>query len=495
MDVEEEIVETEPLLREEDTLTQRRSLKHSLWRYGFILPALFFAVLGANLVIFVLMEWTQYKLKKDAFQNTNGTESNSDCTNQNKSDPMCIKYQEVQKDSAKWIMMYNICEMLPAIFALLVFPSCMDSYGRKFLLFLTMGGITVKGIVVTLVTYFEASFAFNFIGALLSGMTGSLFATFTAANALVADLTVPGNQRTTGLIITELMIFIATVLGSFLSGYLIGKDEVGYLYTSALGTIFCGLAVACVFFVPESLTNEKRTKRKSVLQTIKRMADFYISSEFKGKRTAYILLLLALALAMFCTVNRASIETLYFLGKPFCWNSNDIGIFTMVRSALTGIGGLGSLKLFQKCLSDPSIAIISILSNTISYFIEAFAQSTATIYLVAVSGMFSFVVAPIIASLMSSMTPADKQGSLFASTSAISAISTLISNLSQNAIYSATLSVMNGFVFFILGILTIVDVMFMVIYKCTNKEKLVLTSDQEITVEAKADKSGRTPIT
>ena len=54
---------------------------------------------------------------------------------------------------------------------------------------------------------------------------------------------------------------------------------------------------------------------------------------------------------------------------------------------------------------------------------------------------------------------------------------------------------MNGFVFFILGILTIVDVMFMVIYKCTNKEKLVLTSDQEITVEAKADNSGRTPIT
>jgi len=68
--------------------------------------------------------------------------------------------------------------------------------------------------------------------------------------------------------------------------------------------------------------------------------------------------------------------------------------------------------------------------------------------------------------ILSSMTPVDKQGAMYASITAMEIVCTMIANLSQNAVYSFTLYFMNGFVFLMLAVLSIINMLLMVAVRC-----------------------------
>ncbi|KAH3862283.1 hypothetical protein DPMN_025249 [Dreissena polymorpha] len=178
---------------------------------------------------------------------------------------------------------------------------------------------------------------------------------------------------------------------------------------------------------------------------IKRVTSFYVSKEMKGQRARYILLTLSFSFATLTSLNRSDIETLYFLGQPFCWGPSKIGLFMTACSAAQSIVGLGSLRLLQVCLSNPVIAIISTVSLTISYIIEGLAESTLVIYFVPISGIFSFLMVPMIRGMMSNITPADKQGAMFAGVAVFEVISSLVGSIAFNGVYSLTMTFMNGF--------------------------------------------------
>lgn len=471
---------------EKDKLLEGNNTKVSTNRptccHGIILPAMFCIIFGGQLCLFVQNEWTQDTNKRVYFQNT--TVNISECNDQNKSDPIYQEYEKVQQVSAKWLTFYCLAELVPTTVLQLILPSYTDSYGRKFLLILSTLGQFLKATGITLTVYFEASFLFLVASNLSNGLLGSVFATFSATFSLVADFTVSEDWRTFGIVIIEAIILFGNISASFLSGFFIETIKLGYLYTSVIGASITGLGLFLMIIIPESLPKNQRIKPKPVLGTIKRMTDFYISKEFKGQRTLYILLLLSFSFAILTAVNRNNMETLYLLGKPFCWDPSKIGIFIMVRTAAQGVIGLGSLKLLQYIMSNPVIGIMSTLSNTVSYTIEVFSRTTLMIYMVPVSAMLSFLVIPIIRSLMSSMTSPDKQGAVFAGLSLIEVLSDILATLTQNEIYSFTLSFMDGFVFLILAVLSLINMVLMIAYKCTKPAKTIC----EITVQSETNK-------
>lgn len=484
----------------EDKLPKKHSFRNNpLLKYGFLLPTLFLAIFGVQLTLFVLNEWTQSKLKEKYLNTTNFTDETNHCKSENKSDPTYKQFQKVQREASNWMTGYTMVESIPTFFALLVLPAYTDTYGRKFLFYLTLTGQCVKALVITFTVYYNAAFYYIFCGSVVSGITGGLFATFTIASSLVADITSSGDQRTIGLVISESTIFVSTILASFVSGYLIDNDKLGFLYTSVIGTCAVGLAFLFVFLIPESLPKERRIPRQPVKGMILRMTQFYISTEFKDRRKSYIILLCSSSLGMYCFIYRNNLETLYFLGKPFCWNATSVGIFIMVRSAAQGFLGLGSLKLLQRFLANSSIAILSVISVALSYMVEAFISSKGLIYLVPVVGMFSFLVAPMIQSLMSSMTPPELQGSMFAGMSTSAVVMTLLASLTQNAIYSATLSFMGGFIFLILAIVAIINAILLTVFKLTRNPDIPYEffPDTEVTVkspEENKENNGTVPV-
>lgn len=459
--------EKDKLLGKED-ISQHEVTKS--WRHAIILPSMFFECFGFMLSLFVLNEWTQNQITLKYFPNSTGNFST--CDTPNKSDPTYIKYQKVQQESAKWQMIYSLSEMVPTLLVQLILPSYTDSYGRKFLFVVTMLGICLKTAVITLCVHFNASFWFILAGQIISGLTGSFFALLSAQFSFLADLTTGEKHRTAAIVVLEAVLMIGMVISSYFSGYFIETIQLGFFYTSLIGTCVVGIAFFLSLLIPESLPKHKRSPPKSIFGTVKRMTDFYISPEFKGQRKAYILLLLAFAMAITANINRGNMETLYFLGQPFCWGPSKIGTFSMVRNAAQSIVGLGSLRILQICMTDTAIAILSTFSNTVSYVIEGFATTTVMIYMVPLTGMFSFLVTPIIRGLMSSMTTADKQGAMFAGVATIEVISTVVGNLTQNTIYTFTMSFMNGFVFLILAVLSVINMMLMCIYKCTKENTI-----------------------
>ena len=436
-------------------------------RHYIMLIALFGILYAGVLNGFVMNEWTQKVIRNQYFPNHTKSFSGCSAVNSTETDE---DYKKVQKVTAQWQMIFSLAENIPTALVTLVLPSYTDSNGRKFLIIFSTAGMTAKSVIITSSVYFEGSLWYLFASNIVVGCTGSIFSLFSASFSMVADLTHTENERTIGIVVTDVFLLFSIVAASYCSGLFVETLELNFFKTSMIASAISVVVLLLTFVVKESHPSHKRNKRGSVLNTIKRMTDFYISKEFKGRRKAYIFLLLSFGMATIAGINRGSMETLYFLGKPFCWGPSKIGTFSTVRNAAQAFVGLCSVRVFQMCFSNATIGIISTLSNAMSYIIEGFATTTLMIYMVPLSGMFSFLVIPMIRSLMSSITTVDKQGAVFASVATIEVICTLAANLSQNAVYSVTMSFMNGFVFLMCAVISIINMLFMVGFKRAQRE-------------------------
>lgn len=436
------------------------------WRHFLLFPALFGVMFSVVIVSFVQTEWTQHELRKEYFPNkTSELSGCGESSSNNSSDEQNEKHNTVQRLAAQWQMIFTLGEFIPAGITQTILPTYTDTFGRKFLMILSTAGVTVRVIGMCLTIYFEASFWFLFIACILVGLAGSAFSLLSAAFAMVSDVTPGHKYRTIGIVVTEATAMTAVVISSFFSGYLSETIGLGYFYTLVITVCIMTVSLLLTFITPETLAKEKRIKPKPFIQTLKRMTDFYLSSTFKGKRAMYILLLAGFGFAIINGINRGNLETLYLLGQPFCWGPSKIGVFSTVRNAAQTFVGLGTVNLLRKCLSNEGIAVLSTISNAASYIIEAFARNTLTIYFVPVASSFAFLVIPMIRTLLSAMTPVEMQGAMYANISTIEVVCTLIANLTQNAVYSATLTLMKGFVFIMMAVLSILNMLVLVAVK------------------------------
>ena len=448
--------------------TTKPDLK-ATWRHFMILPVIASLMFALVLNGFVQGEWIQKVIRAEHLPN--GTGGFSGCGSQvNVTEEHEEKLRTVQQIAARWSMLFSLAGGIPNAIVTLFLPSYTDALGRKFLIILSIFGMSIGTVVSTLVIYFEASFWYIFASNIVLGFTGSMYSLFSAGFAMVADLTKADNQRTIGIVVMDVFLLVPIVIASYCSGLFVETLELDFLITSVIGSSVSIVSFLLTFVLQESHAPHKRSKRQPLLTTIKRMTDFYISDEFKGSRKAYNYLLFAFGFATLAGINRGGMETLYFLGKPFCWGPSQIGIFSMARNAAQAFIGLGSIRFLQMCMSNASIGVLSTLSITVSYIIEALATSTVVIYIVPAAGMFSFLVIPMIRSLISSITAPDKIGAVFASIAVIEVICTIAANLSQNAIYSFTMSFWNGFVFIICAILALINMLLMIGFQRAKKE-------------------------
>ncbi|KAH3868256.1 hypothetical protein DPMN_031397 [Dreissena polymorpha] len=92
-----------------------------------------------------------------------------------------------------------------------------------------------------------------------------------------------------------------------------------------------------------------------------------------------------------------------------------------------------------------------------------------------------------IRSLMSSLTPADKQGAVFGSIGAVETFCSLIGALSNNVIYLGTIKIMNGLVFLIMGAITCIGVVFILAYMYVARTRPPDDGDERTTKEVIID--------
>ncbi|XP_045213863.2 solute carrier family 46 member 3-like [Mercenaria mercenaria] len=464
--------EEKSLIQQTDKITKK---DNSIpLKYATIIPAVFLLSLGGDIHTYVVNEWTQYTIRTDKFPNMSSVHNFSACSDTNHSDENYKHYKIVQQKSAMWLAMYNTAHHVPMIFANMILPSITDARGRRFLFVITSLGMLTRYCLLPVIIYFKLSFLFVVAAYGLDGLTGSSYALYSTVFSYIADITTGDNRRVRGIVVIEVVLVVKSVLSSILSGYFIDTWKIEYLYTGVISAFiaFTGF-FTFAFLVPESLNEKCQQKSKSLLATLKRSTEFYYSTEFKGMRSCYILLLLCFMFAELSDMNRSTLETLYFLGQPFCWGPSQIGVYLMVRHASKGVVGLFILIVFQRFMSNQAICTMSTLSNAASYIVEAFAMTNLMIYMVPVAGMLSFLMIPMIRALMSTMTDNTTQGALFASMALIEVICSIISSYLENGIYAVTFSFMNGFVFLVLACFSMIDFTLLIAYCCVKPYHLI----------------------
>lgn len=426
------------------------------WRYAWIFPSIFLLHFGLGINSFVLTEWTHYKIRTEYFPNAVSVTNFSACSSTNYSDPSYVSYKSIQTETARWTLYYSLAAHIPNIFASMIVPTYMDTYGRKYLFIVAAGGMGLKLCVTSVVINFNLSLFVIVVVSVLEGMTGSNYSLLSAVFSYVADVMHDGKKRVLGIVIIESSFMLNTIFSGLLAGKMV--EALNFKHTSIIcASITLAGFFLIVFVLPESLSKANRKSSQSVLSALKAMSQFYFGREFKEKRLRYILLILSFAFAILGGMQRASIETIYFLGKPFCWSPAEIGYFSLARHASLCIIGMGSVKLMQLIISNQAIAVISTISHTASFIVEGLASSTVAIYMVPLVGVFGFLMMPMLRGIISAMTPADKQGAVFASIATMESICSLFASLMGNEIYTATLSFMNGFVFLEMAFFCFID--------------------------------------
>ncbi|CAG2230068.1 unnamed protein product [Mytilus edulis] len=115
----------------------------------------------------------------------------------------------VQAESANILMYLGFVGTFIAVIPILVFGSLTDRYGRKFPLYLSMVGILLKEIVMTVTVYKGLSLWFLALGEFFLGITGHFGLFLAAMMGMIADITTPGKDRAIKITILEGTLAIA----------------------------------------------------------------------------------------------------------------------------------------------------------------------------------------------------------------------------------------------------------------------------------------------
>lgn len=341
-------------------------------------------------------QYTQHVVKekyKNAENNSFSLRRNGSICYLNKTDPSFKVFTHIQQDTAKWSMAYPIASKLPALVTNLIWSSYSDVIGRKIVFIICLSGATARMFLFTFVVGFDLSLGFIVFGSVIDGLTGSFTTLFAVMFSYVSDITTPGKQRTIVIIMSELFRSISITVSAVGSGYVISRG--GFLTTALLCVVIevTGLLIA-VCLLPETLRNHRNNGMaakpttdgrsscvKRMLIIISETFMFYFKESPGNHRQRYILLILGFLFYGIAGMNRASIETLYLLGRPFCWTATKIGWFHAIKTAISAMCAMSITYGFRKHISDDTIATFSVTLVGVSYIVEGVANNEYVLYL------------------------------------------------------------------------------------------------------------------
>ena len=371
--------ENKPLL---DVLKHPEQCASSTWTKCRISVVLIFTVLnyiGIYFYYYPRNEWLQNKIQREIFPNQT-LSLDKVCGVVNQSDPNYDKHAKVQQVAARWQMYLTIGSKGICVFSTFIYTAYTDCFGRRFLFILSSFSMFVLSSLIAAIIYFDAHLIYIVGAETLYGLFGSHYGFEAASFIYIADLTSPGTQRSISMFLLAASKTLGEAIGAFTVGFYIQSTEYFYpVLTSASLLLFLFILVS--FAIPESLKKDRRIPRPSVLELLKRPFAFYTSSDFKHSRCSFLLLLFAFAFADMTVTHRKSMETLYQLGLPFCWNPVKIGLFATAVCLGQNVLGFGFLKLVQQWLSDVSISLLGALTNAGSFIIEGLASTSLVLYL------------------------------------------------------------------------------------------------------------------
>jgi DHA1 family tetracycline resistance protein-like MFS transporter len=315
--------------------------------------------------------------------------------------------------------------VLIAVFALTQFffspliGNLSDRYGRRPILLASLIGFSIDYLILA----FAPSYAWLFVGRVIAGITG---ASFTTANAFIADISTPEN-RAKNFGIVGMAFGLGFFLGPVIGGLL---GEIHQRLPFYVTSVLCLLNFIFGYFVmPESLPLEKRRsfewKRCNPISAISHLRRF---KNLGWLLTAFFFLYLG--------SHAVQSNWNYFTMYRFKWSELQVGISLAIVGILVGlVQGVLVKKSIDRIGAEKSV-YLGFGLYAIGMFLFGIASVSWMMYAFLIPYCLGGISGPSIQSIMSNKVPDDQQGELQGGLTSIQSITGVIGPLMMNNLFS-----------------------------------------------------------
>ena len=334
-------------------------------------------------MLFVVSEFPRYTLLQQYFYYAVGQSMGIDTNNLTSSienetcgvEPNDTSYQQrelVQAQSAKLSMYVELVVFLPAIISKLLYGAYSDKIGRKLLFILPPIGLIIDILFQMAIIYFELPVWVFFFAATGTIIFGDHTMVFMAMYSYIAD-TVPPQKR-------AIRMVIITVISNFLVGFV--QLGIGYWISESyfwpyvyMGAGFFLCILYAIFLIPETVQRNPLAKFK--LSDVKKAFTLYTTDNSSNRR--WKLQLLTVSLLIESMSMAMSVESLFEMNAPLCWNSVMIGYYGAVKDTISAIGGIAGVFL-KRCMADHWLAFIGKITFSAEMLYMSLVQTTLMMY-------------------------------------------------------------------------------------------------------------------
>lgn len=447
---------------------EKHQPQHGTMRFshGFLAVVLLSLLFALSLSSLVTSQYVVHYYQKHMFPNASLTSSNESACNVNKSTEEFKERTEVQKAASKFNIYKTLVESLPALVISSSIGGLSDKYGRKRILIYNIFLTFLWGCLASVIIFFQINVNYLLFSYGLYSLGGGLYGALSVSFAYVSDVTNPGKLRTLMITLLEAALGVGATASGFVSGIII--DRVGFFYASVCVCAAAAFSLLVMMFcLPNSRPPELLLKGTSTLENIRASSAFYFRAS--PKRHKYILAIFIFMMASFSMLGKSNIEVLYQLNAPFCWKSEKVGYYSAISYSARMILGSASVKILQIVLIEETIGIISGISGMAANLVEAFAINDLMLFIVPAAGCMSSLIIPMTRSILSKLTPADRQGAMFSGIAVVEIASSMGSSLGASTVYIATVGTMRGFVFLVFAGFSFITTCLFAIYRIINR--------------------------
>jgi DHA1 family tetracycline resistance protein-like MFS transporter len=284
-----------------------------------------------------------------------------------------------------------------------------DQYGRRPVLLMSLFGFGLDFIFLAL----APSIGWLFVGRIISGIAG---ASFTTANAYIADITEPEKRAQS----------FGMIGAAFGLGFIIGPSLGGIL--GEYGTripfwVSAGLAILNwlygYFILPESLLPENRRKFD-----IKRANP--IGSLLNLKKYPYVLALV-LSLFLVNVSNFATQGTWSFYGiEKFSWSKLEVGLSLGFVGLMVAIVQGGLIRVIIPKIGQERSLFLGLAINALGLAAFAFASSSWMMYAIMIPFAIGGLAGPAFQGIISNQVGKNEQGELQGGLTSLMSIAAII---------------------------------------------------------------------
>ena len=323
--------------------------------------------------------------------------------------------------AAKWGGILTFVYALMQFIMMPIIGGLSDHFGRRPVLLISLLAYSLDFLIMAVAPTIM-------IIAIARMITGAFAATFSTANAYIADISPPEKRAAN----------FGLVGAAFGLGFIIGPGIGGLLgdYYGPRAPFFFVAAIGIAnflfgyFALPETLAVENRRKfdwaRANAFGNFKQFAKYPVMLPIAG-----VLFIAQLAHWAYPSVWS------YYAEEKFSWSPSMIGASLMFVGLMAAIVQGGLTRIAIPKLGERRAALLAMSVTCISYLGFAFAESGRMVYAIIAFSALGGLAQPALQGIMSRTMPANAQGELQGAVAAIMSISMVISPWMMTQIFAA----------------------------------------------------------